>query len=427
MRRINNSYWACPQSIAAEFILRTLDVFRPFKGRRLIVFACALALSTAIARSQSNSFEERVAQAHALLDQGQVATALSQFERLLRERPDAPPALFGKAAALLERGRNAEARKIFDALERIDPSDLGVQMYLARLAMTAGDAGEARRRLAKLRSAAPYSDLLHLQLLEWAFQSGLDELALQQGEFLLKLPLPDAQRARASYLAGLLLLRQGRRDEGLSQLQAAVDHAPTEQAYWTALLATEGASDIADVPAESLERALRLFPDSPELLGLKALREISLERLDEARKIEARLRESDPLQADLLLGRIELESLHFDAAAAAFERVVEKSPADARARRDRGVALARLGRADEALEALRSAFAIDPADAKTLFETARLLTELNRPAEAAAPLEALLKQPNSDSRAAYLMFRVQTMLGHEEEARKWRERFAADR
>lgn len=389
--------------------------------QKLAAWALFAVVPTVPAAAQP-TFEQRLAAAHARLDGGDAAGALAAFEALTADHPREPAAQFGRAAALLETGRIDDALPILLTLEELAPEEAATQAYLLRAEAASGREEAARARLDKLRRLAPYADLFQLQTLEWLFPSGLDALAGDQARFVSEMVTSDAVRGRALYLGGLLARRGGDHPRALELLEASVAADPSKLDVWAALLATQGATDIGDVDAATLERARKRFPDSPLILALAALRAIRLERLDEARALEPRIRAADPQQADLVLGRIELESLRFEEAAAAFRRVLEADPNDARALRDLGVSLARQGRLREALDLLERSLEAAPDDRQALFETARAQVDVGRLEDAAQTLDRLLAQPSRERKAVYLMFQIQRRLGNEEAMQRWRQK-----
>ena len=81
----------------------------------------------------------------------------------------------------------------------------------------------------------------------------------------------------------------------------------------------------------------------------------------------------DHVLAWYLLGQIALGREHWEEAATAFTNVVRRYPGSFAGHRDRGVALERLGRADEARQAYEAALALRPDDTDTRLRLALLL------------------------------------------------------
>jgi len=202
------------------------------------------------AGQDSANFSAHVREAQAQLDGGHFAEALPHLEAAARLRPEDSPTLFNLGVAQLETGRTELAFQTLSGLAAREPSETATKSYLVRAAARLKNPEAVRTNLADLRKLAATDGPLHAQLAEWLFEDEGSEMAREQIEFALRLPLPPAQGARLHYLAGRL---EHRRKEDTKAIQ-------------------------------EFEKAIALNPDSVEALLELGLARYELGQFEEARR-----------------------------------------------------------------------------------------------------------------------------------------------
>ena len=226
--------------------------------------------------------------------------------------------------------------------------------------------------------------------------------------------------ADASHMLGIIHAQQGRNDEALSLIGAALRAHPHDAGILTNYANVLTALGRFDDALAHHDRALAARPNDAEILNNRGSAFQALGRFEDAiaSHTQALRLKGDFLDAFynrgnalMKLGRNEEALAHFDRvltvqpghadawnnmgnvlqvlkrhaeAVAAYDRALAVQPRFAAAWSNRGNALAALGRAQEALDSHDRALAIDPANAETHIHRGIVLRDLNRLDEALA-------------------------------------------
>lgn len=217
---------------------------------------------------------------------------------------------------------------------------------------------------------------------------------------------------------GLARARLGEWDAAIAAYRASLhlspSHAPTLAKLGRALSAAGQAAEAI----EMLERSCLADPanaDHANALGA-ALAQAGLP--DRARTAWQRSVSLDPAHAEAWRnwGLLEAEAGGWEPAVQALARAVVLEP-DALASYRLGVALARLGRIDEAAEAYRRAVALDPSLPEAWNNLGHVTAQQGRPEDALAPLNEALKRRPDYVEARYNLGVTLQSLGRIDEAR----------
>jgi Flp pilus assembly protein TadD len=192
-------------------------------------------------------------------------------------------------------------------------------------------------------------------------------------------PLDDVENARA-------LVGQGRINAALILLRNTVQADPrnVDARVELGVLLDRSGSHAAAV--EHLEAALRGAPDNVQILSALGAAQTSLGRFDEA---ERELKKAQRLAPEDLLVRAHLAIVSFRRglyalAEAELRWVCERDEGNATAHFYRGEALNRLGRVDEALDAMKTVARLDPGNSRAFYTMGILYDKKHLPTEAAA-------------------------------------------
>jgi tetratricopeptide (TPR) repeat protein len=113
----------------------------------------------------SPSFEARLGRAGALYRTGRPWEAVSEYERLRRERPSDPEVLLGLARCRYSLNETDEARRLLDGLLAQNPDHPNALLERGRMACHMGELAEAERLLTRAAALAPPYDCEALRLL----------------------------------------------------------------------------------------------------------------------------------------------------------------------------------------------------------------------------------------------------------------------
>lgn len=306
-----------------------------------------------------------------LLAIGQQDRALRHLRRALRLDPQCRAALTGLVAYYSRTGdrstadryarKAAAAPKAYlkdEIVEEVNEQSIGTAAVLTRVwvHMQAGRRGEARKELERLIDANPDSAPGRTRLGELYLEDGRLTPAIEQFRAALAVD-PTLVKPRLG-LAGALsraeLLQEAQRE-----YQAVLADHPTSAVAHEGLGAVLARMGRIEESADHFRRATEFAPDS---------------------------RRARVGYAQVLLARGRFEAV-LDALAPLLDEAEEPWDEWTReAAATTGVALARLGRNEEALELLTQALAIDPARGQLRHTLATVLIALRRDAEAAATL-----------------------------------------
>ena len=250
--------------------------------------------------------------------------AAAEVGKLLQAHPKDSSVLVLAADYYASQGQVPRARTLLKQALAIDPSDLGVQIGLARVDVAMGHPGAAERRLRTALSAAPRALPVRLALagillrahqyanarsvLEAAGTHGgpqvllaLARVALAQGD--LKSAEAEFDRAIAAAphdgllieQAGVLLMQANQYSAALDRFSQATQIVPDDAAYWLNSARAQLALNQPLAARASLRRADKLQPDWLPVVGTLALLDVrekdipaALDRVDALAKREPR-------------------------------------------------------------------------------------------------------------------------------------------
>ncbi|MEI9995995.1 MAG: tetratricopeptide repeat protein [Rhizomicrobium sp.] len=392
-----------------------------------------------------------IAQAIALMNQGQWAFAETVLTQVLRQRPGEPDGLqllglvranqgrLGEAEALYRRslaakpkqphvqinlgkllamtGRAAEGIALLRAVVRAHPDNVDALVVLGQAQNEAGDTvfAEKNLRAALARAPGDLTAALSLgSLLSETERPAEGEAVLRDA---LKRDAPAGMRAALEHNLGVALKMQKRHAEALAAFDAAIARMP-------------------DLPLAEYNRAntlLHLGRDGEAVAGYRRylvrdpanvavhheLNALLYRMGDDAAFLES-FAASPPHAAALLphKGGLLIRVGRFEEALDCFERTVGRDAGNPEAHNGKGLALAGLGRLDDAIVAYETSLALRPDDVPTTTNLACLMLRvgedrralaLTEQAVARAPFDQaalgaheLALRVNRDPRAAWL-------------------------
>lgn len=258
------------------------------------------------------------------LKNNQPAIALTQFSLLDPADDLREPAMLYTGEALYRLDRLPEAAQMFSTLAFEQPGQVDPHRWLAAIAYDFGDYNRAMDELGIVIRLAPSDYRPHILIGQMKF---------------------DLEQFQSSIEDYLQAIAKNPPSGVLEEVLPSLARAQMQNRDYSAALAT-------------LARVSR----SAKNLALQAECELSFGNDAVVRKLIADAEKMDPKQPDMLrlLGRLELDSGHYDAAAVSLHAVLELDPQDHATRHQLAQALRLLGRSAEAdAEASRSAHTLE--------------------------------------------------------------------
>jgi tetratricopeptide (TPR) repeat protein len=244
----------------------------PLTSVSLLAFALAVALPVRAAQNEPHSPPPDTAEAHvgkgyeAVKDE-RYQEAAKEFQAALALDPGLIRARYQLAVCWFALGKMQEARDEFERLEKETGGDASITYYLARLALRAGDAEAAIRKLLPLMKAPPFSDTAY-----YLGTAYLEKGAFEQAEKWLRVAAQaDPRDYRVPDHLARAYQREGRKVEAEKQFEIS---ARLRQSYDMASMEAVACSQLLET--KSLDQARpacqQLFdsndPDKLTTLGL---------------------------------------------------------------------------------------------------------------------------------------------------------------
>mgnify|MGYP001170184684 CR=1 FL=1 len=274
------------------------------------------------------------------------------FAAALTHAPDYVPALWRNGSVLLEAGRVAEARAQFEHAMELEPANVATRLGLARLQLVEDDPAGAIRTLTPVIERQPNERFAH-GLLSRAYRALAEseraeaELALESSATHVSMadPLTAEMRKRATGIVPAVrkandALASGKREEALKILEPVYARDPEKLAIVQMMAKTLLENGQVERALEVLEAGAKLHPDDYKL--------------------------------ELLRGIARLEQDQLEPARAHLERARALNPSYGPTHGSLGEVLSRLGRREEAEQALSVAIAATEAELRTFLTLGQL-------------------------------------------------------
>ncbi|HET6278453.1 MAG TPA: tetratricopeptide repeat protein, partial [Candidatus Polarisedimenticolia bacterium] len=282
--------------------------------------------------------------------EGDYQEAQTAYEEVLRIAPGDRRAAANLAACYFRARKEKQAEALLDDhLERY-PDDVAARLLLARVMIRQGELERAAAALRAAVAVEPDSLMGRYNLGFVAYRLRLYDEALEQLQKTIELQ-PD--HPEAFYTQGLVLLAQGKVDEAIVALERAVAIDPRHTGARFNLAS-------ANARAGRMQEAQRHQAIFSELSGLS----------DRAATEETQIKSSSLKAVQSLLDRKYPEAL------TEYRALVAEYPDYAPLHNAIGMILMRLGRRDEAMEALQRAASLDPRLGEPHYLMAALYAEM---------------------------------------------------
>ena len=321
---------------------------------------------------------------------GRGEAALRDLRQLIERRPKDGALLRATAQLLRELGQDGEAEALLVRLERVDPSDPSPDLARATAALHAGQGRQAVEHLVRAVLKVPPGSELRERLAAKAVETARavkgGPAALEaQAQQLISARPRDPEGVLLELEAGFVRTVRGKDPQDKTRLLAAIEGAvqafPRERRIRE--LATLVALRLEEPPVqELLQRYEADFGSEPVgLAWLARMQAIALQDLARAQTYARRALQLDKncSQALGILGYIALQANQPEEARKLCVMSLQAAPvADPEALNLLGISEAKLGRFEQAEEALQQALAADPFHESSACSLAQIMLERRR-------------------------------------------------
>ena len=343
-------------------------------------FALILLFALVLPVQQTTDLGTQFNRAVALQQQGKFIEAATEYQAVLKRKPDYVEAQANLGVVLARLGKYEEAIQAYEAAYRLAPQLTPILLNLGIAYYRAG-------QFAKAVEVFP--------------------------QFLVK--QPDSIQAR--HLYGLSLAALGKDEEAIQQLEPTLDTAPPDPA----VLYTIGLSylRVRKLGFRATLERLAAFPAGVPALHL--LQGQAFLRDQEFEQALEELKEAEKLNPDLprlyyVLGQAHQQLGHNKEAIAAFENELRRSPQDASTLYYLALVLEADGNAQAAEPHVRELLKLDSQNPEANTLLGKILVKQNKPTEALKALEVAVAKDSTDPEKRYLLARVYQQLGRREDA-----------
>lgn len=353
-----------------------------------VLLACALCANTQAQKSAAvdPQVQELYAAAKYAQGQGDLPGAAAKYEKLLQVAPNLAPAYNNLGALYVQQRDYKKAAAVLEKGLKLDPKMASASALLGISLYEMGDYANARRNLESALRANPKDDNAELFLSNDLIKLGeFDAAAVHLRQLSQRQP----QNQEIWYLLGKVHMKLS--EQALSKLNAIDPNSV--YAHQISGEVMEGMKNFDGAILE-YKKAVDLAPQEPGTHYLLGNAYWSIQMWESAaEQFHAELA-NDPANcnAQWKLGNIVLEQ-HQDPseALAQIEKALSVCPGLAQARLDRGRALIRLDRNEEAIADLRAAEKLDPSEPGTHFLLAQALRATGKASEAQAEMQIFSK------------------------------------
>lgn len=257
--------------------------------------------------------------------QGNDALAITNYQELLKIRPDVVEAHANLGAALVHQRRFDEAIAEYERALALAPAQQQVRSNLALAYYKAGQIERAATEFEALHSAIPGDERITFLLADCWLQEGENRKVI---DLLGPLDSVHGNDLTFSYLYGTALMRDNRMDRGKEVMDRILRNGDSAEARVMMASARMKMLDYGGAKSD-LERALQLKPDLP---GLHSLYGLVLDQLMDvnARAAYQKELELNPydFSANFHLGVVALHEQQFDHAEKMLSRALAVRPGD---------------------------------------------------------------------------------------------------
>lgn len=333
----------------------------------------------------------------ALLQMGRGNEATALFKEAAKLDSSSGVASFALGRASLQQGNRIEALDFLQQASRFESTRLQAELFMIRTLWQQGNRAEALNKLAEAEKS--YAKNIDLPLLRGSllFQNG--DLPAARAAFDKALGI-DPKNTRAILALNDLDRKEGRDNQSQERLDKALKAQPDDEALLLAAALQASQKGRRDEARKYMERAAKTNPNAILPQRFLVQEELEAGQLQRALSIARAFsdRQPDSREAKLLLANTQFSAQDFDAAIAAYKRLLVDTPNDPAIDLQLGLALLSIDRTGEARQALKNAVRTSNEAFAPLYALANLETRAGNQA-VAQELATLLQKKFPQSEA----------------------------
>lgn len=348
-----------------------------------------LLLVPALAFAQQPDPQQLFMHAVQAQQQGDNATAIRDYQKLLKLRPDLTEARANLGAALAHEGRFDEAIAQYRQALAAAPSNDQIRLNLAIAFYKKGALDDAVREFEVVRKTQPGNVQLAILMGDSEVRLGH---AAAAAAMLAPLEADYAANPDFEYVLGTALIQSGSRRDGADRLDKVAAATHSADAYLLAGSTLIDLNEFARARAD-LEAALRLNPSLPRVQVLTGMAE---DMDGDTTAAEPNLRDAlrrnpDDFDANLYLGSILYKRRAMAEAKTYLNHALQLQPSNPTAQYEIALWQSTSGNYDEAAKVLEALVKADPDWLQPHIELANVYYRLHRPADGAKEREIVAK------------------------------------
>jgi tetratricopeptide (TPR) repeat protein len=310
--------------------------------------------------------------------------AITDFDQVLKERPDHVPTWTCKAAAYLRLQRPADALVAAGHALALAPTDVDATVLQSQALEQSGDSEGAERCLEPALEAAPSNTVLLERMCSLLYARDRLENALP---FLDRALQGAPEESSLVYLKGRVFHLLQRNEEARAVLEEGIARGLGVLPIFFELASVLFELDRKPEALETIDRALAFDPANAECLELKTRLLAATGQWEAALEtIEQALNRADSINGWLLKATCLYNCERFDEALEAVNRVIDREPDFTPALRLKALILVEQGHFIDALPFWEAVLKEEPNDVEALFQKGVMLARMS-PEEAVPLLE----------------------------------------
>ena len=327
---------------------------------------------------------------------GDYATAIADYQKFLKLRPNMVEARANLGAAFSHEGRFDEAIVQYRSALSASPGNRQIQMNMGLAYYKKGDLANARVVFDEVHKAMPENVQIAILLGDSEVRLGQ---AAAAAAMLIPMEAANASNPDFEYVLGTAMIQSGGRREGVERLEKVAQSTQNADAYLLAGSTLLDLNDFAHAKAD-LEEALRLNPNLPRVYALTGMaRDLTGDATTaEPAFREALRRDADDFDANMYLGAILYKRRQMDEAKTYLDRALKLNPSSATARYEMAMWKSTAGQYEDAAKDLEELVKANPDWLQPHIELANVYYRLHRPAEGAKE-RAIVAKLNADQQS----------------------------
>ena len=380
--------WCSGAPILRELAALCLDAMR--------TAAIVLLLSSCFVLAQQPGPDQLFSSAIVAQQYGDYVTAIQDYQKFLKLRPNMVEARANLGAALAHEGRFDEAIVEYRRALSSAPGNKEIQMNMGLAYYKKGDLANARVVFEEVHKAMPSN--VQIAILLGDSEVRLDQAAAA-ATMLMPMETANAANPDFEYVLGTAMIQSGGRREGVARLEKVAESTHNADAYLLAGSTLLDLNDFAHAKAD-LEQALSLNPNLPRIYSLTGMaRDLTGDATAaEPAFREALKRDPDDFNANMYLGAILYKRRQMEESRTYLDRALKLNPGSATARYEMAMWKSTSGQYADAAKDLEELVKTNPDWLQPHIELANVYYRLHRPADGAKE-RAIVAKLNEDQQS----------------------------